>query len=72
MKFPFLYGMKFLLNTLNKMSAARRFSLQVGGVSKCLVGGKSIFNFHPAKNNLFGYLENFAVLETSEKNTPFQ
>ena len=43
MKFPFPYGMKFPLNTLNKMSAARRFSLRVGGVSKCLVGGKSIF-----------------------------
>ena len=42
-------------------------SLRVGGVSTCLVGGKSIFNCHPAKNNEFGYLENFAILETSEK-----
>ena len=67
MKFPFPYGMKFPLNTWNKMSAARRFSLRVGGVSKCLFGGKSIFNCHPAKNNEFGYLENFAILETFQK-----
>ena len=49
------------------MPAVRRFSLRVGGVSKCLDGEKSIFNCHPARNNEFGYLENFAVLETFQK-----